>query len=114
MNGIFFDEATVACEDLGYYRELHDYVKAKGGTALVVLNPGITTRECFMAAADIVVTFEHSYDEYVKWKPGRWESAYHAEPVLAPDRQHQPGEPRRCHRTVEEAEHRLGVRDPRR
>ncbi len=78
VNGIFFDEVSNDCGDLAYYRELHDYVKEKGGTGTVVLNPGITTGECFMVAADIIVTFEDSYGKYVRWKPRGWESAYDA------------------------------------
>jgi len=53
-------------------------VKAKGGVAKVVLNPGTRTGECYMAAGDIIITFEDTYANCVGWQPSGWESAYAA------------------------------------
>lgn len=78
VDGIFFDETTADCADLEYYQELHDYVKAKGGTAEVALNPGTRTSECLMAASDIIITFEDTYANYQQWQPSGWETAYDA------------------------------------
>ncbi len=78
MDGIFFDETSNDCARFGYYSELRAYVKAKGGVAKVVLNPGTRTGECYMAAGDIIITFEDTYANYVGWQPSGWESAYAA------------------------------------
>lgn len=78
VDGIFFDDVTNDCATAGYYNELHDYVKAKASGATVVLNPGTNTGECYMAASDILVTFEDSYDQYQGWQPSGWETKYPA------------------------------------
>jgi hypothetical protein len=78
VDGIFFDDVTDDCATVGYYRDLHDYVKAKASGATVVLNPGTNTGECFMTAGDILVTFEDSYDAYQGWQPSGWETKYPA------------------------------------
>jgi hypothetical protein len=65
VDGIFFDEASTSCAREPYYAALNAYVKAKGGAATTVLNPGTATSECYTAAADILVTFEDSYRNYV-------------------------------------------------
>ena len=65
MDGIFFDEASTDCADEGYYASLNGYVKAKGGIARTILNPGTATTQCYASTADILVTFEGSYSQYV-------------------------------------------------
>ena len=65
VNGIFFDEASTDCAKVTpYYGPLNNYVKAKDSQALTVINPGTATNECYMSAADVVVTFEGSYSKY--------------------------------------------------
>lgn len=78
VDGIFFDEASTDCALQPYYLDLNTYVKAKGGVARTALNPGTQTNECYMAAADIVVTFEGSYTTYVNSYPANpsWVSSY--------------------------------------
>jgi hypothetical protein len=79
VDGIFLDEVpSDDCSAQAYYQDFNNYIKAKGGAALTVLNPGTTTEECFMSAGDIIVTFEDTYAEYLRWSPAGWESAYPA------------------------------------
>jgi hypothetical protein len=79
VDGIFFDEASTDCAKLSYYQGLYNYVKAKGGQAKVVLNPGINTGECYVNASDILVTFEDNFAAYTTWSPSGWEYNYPAE-----------------------------------
>lgn len=64
VDGVFLDEASTDCARLPYYRALHADIKSRGGAAKVVLNPGTQTNECYMAAADILLTFENTYAVY--------------------------------------------------
>jgi len=84
-DGIFFDEAVaypVIPAQVGYYRTLHRYVKAKvgGRQAVTVLNHGQILPEEYVSVCDILLNAEMSYDSYVKgeWKPWGWESRYPA------------------------------------
>jgi hypothetical protein len=78
VDGIFFDEVTDSCTDplkVAYYQDLYDYVKRKPGDIdRVVLNPGAKVGDCYMAASDIIVTFENTYANYVGWQPSGWEA----------------------------------------
>ncbi len=65
VNGIFFDEANTNCAYLPtYYTPLYDYVKGIDAQAIIALNPGSPTAECYMTATDILVTFEGDYSTY--------------------------------------------------
>lgn len=82
VDGIFFDQATTDCGFMSYYADLHSYVKAKANKALIVLNPGIMTNECFMTAADIVITFENTYQTYVtEYHEATWVRKYRADRI---------------------------------
>ena len=64
VHNIFFDEASTSCGvEASYYLPLYTYVHARGGN--VILNPGTATSECYMAASDVILTFEGSYADYV-------------------------------------------------
>ena len=70
VDGIFLDEATTDCQyadsQNSYYNQLYQHVEDRGGEAAVVaINPGIQTNECYMAVSDIVVNFEGSHEKYV-------------------------------------------------
>lgn len=97
VNGIFFDDASTACSREPYYAALDSYVKAEGGTQTTILNPGTATNRCYASAADILVTFEGSYSQYVhsysapawaaQYPPSRfWQIVYAAPTVVALDR----------------------------
>lgn len=68
VDGIFLDEASTDCQyadsPTSYYNELNQHVKAKGGEAVVAINPGVQTNECYMSVSDIVVNFEGSHEKY--------------------------------------------------
>ena len=76
VDGIFFDQASNDCGDAPYYTSLDAYVKAKGGLARTVINPGTVTPQCFITTADTIVNFEGSYALYQAWAPLGWESGY--------------------------------------
>lgn len=63
LDGIFFDEASHAAADLGYYRALAASARA-AGPALVVLNPGVVPAPGYFRLADVVVTFEGPASAY--------------------------------------------------
>lgn len=79
VDGIFLDEAATSCTKKSYYRDLYFYIKNKGGTAKVVINPGGATEECFVEASDIIVNFEDAYVNYLTWRPSGWETQYPAD-----------------------------------
>jgi Spherulation-specific family 4 len=77
VNGIFFDEASNSCASASYYATLNSFVKSKGGTARTILNPGTQTSECYVPDADILLTFEGSYRQYVSgYSAPSWVSRY--------------------------------------
>jgi hypothetical protein len=77
VNGIFFDQATTVCADEPYYAALNQYVKGKGGVARTILNPGTQTNQCYVHAADILVTFEGSDSEYLRsYSAPAWVARY--------------------------------------
>ena len=69
VDGIFFDEAPVNCNDANtfagtqfiYYEELMNYVRQKqAGARLTVLNPGIySANDCWMSITNILVNWEN-------------------------------------------------------
>jgi hypothetical protein len=77
VNGMFFDQASTSCAHSSYYGTLNAFVKAKGGTARTILNPGTQTSQCYVSEADILLTFEGSYTQYVSsYSAARWEASY--------------------------------------
>jgi hypothetical protein len=68
LDGIFVDEVdNLSCSaESTYYLPLYNHIKAWAGKAVVALNPGLQTLECFMSASDIVVTFEDEYSHYAR------------------------------------------------
>ena len=70
VDGIFFDEAAVNCNDANsfagtqflYYEELTNYVRQKqAGARLTVLNPGVNpANDCWMSITNILANWENS------------------------------------------------------
>ncbi|HTR65292.1 MAG TPA: spherulation-specific family 4 protein, partial [Terriglobales bacterium] len=70
VDGIFFDEAPVNCNDANtyagtmfmYYEELTNYVRQKqAGARITVLNPGVNpANDCWMSITNILANFENS------------------------------------------------------
>jgi len=81
VNGIFLDRASTDCAlaiaPVSYYARLNAYVKAKGGAARTILNPGSQTKECFVGDADILLTFEGSDTQYIdSYSAPSWVAKY--------------------------------------
>jgi hypothetical protein len=64
VDGIFLDQTPSGPADKAYYGALQSHIRSNWGDALIVLNAGQHTDECFMSLADILVTFEGSYWHY--------------------------------------------------
>lgn len=79
VDGIFLDETPFSCARKPYYQDLYTYIHSKQSGAIVVLNPGGVTGECFMETSDIVVNFEGSAATYQSWQPAGWEYRYTAD-----------------------------------
>jgi hypothetical protein len=70
VDGIFFDQAPVNCNDantyagtqFAYYEELTNYVRQKqAGARITVLNPGTTSsNDCWMSITNILANWENS------------------------------------------------------
>lgn len=77
LDGIFLDQVSVSRSDGPYYAEIAAAIKAEPAAAMAVLNPGLPPPEAFMAFADIVVTFENTYDAYrTAYTAARWMRRY--------------------------------------
>jgi hypothetical protein len=77
VNGIFFDDASTSCAKEPYYATLDGYVDALGGAETTILNPGTATSRCYASAADILVTFEGSYSQYLhSYSEPAWVAQY--------------------------------------
>ncbi|MDD5036261.1 MAG: spherulation-specific family 4 protein [Methylococcaceae bacterium] len=84
IDGIFFDEMSNKLADVGYYQQLHDYVRSKSASAKVIGNPGTTfidnsgntagyTVQGYASVADTLVTFENTGDQYRNhYTPPSW------------------------------------------
>ncbi|HET7229071.1 MAG TPA: spherulation-specific family 4 protein [Longimicrobium sp.] len=63
LTGIFIDEVTDTCGAVGsYYKPIADHIRSHGGK--VILNPGGAVPTCYRDLADIVITFENTFDTY--------------------------------------------------
>ena len=79
VNGIFFDEVTNDDAGLSYYLQCQALARAGHPRAFVVINPGTPVTEGYMRAADVVLTFESDYSNYLKRTPDApWVAKYPA------------------------------------
>jgi hypothetical protein len=77
VDGIFLDQVGATRTCLPYYAAASAAIKAGDAAALAVLNPGATVPESFMAVAEIIVTFEDTYDAYTRgYRAARWMRRY--------------------------------------
>ena len=72
LGGIFLDQSTSSCgpragsnQYADAYRTLRDRLQVTRPDAVTVLNPGIAVPRCYAEAADVLVTFEGSYANYI-------------------------------------------------
>jgi len=77
VDGIVFDEIPKECSCQSYYSDLYAYVKVNVA-GLVVLNVGVNVPECFALFGDILVVFDSSYNDYLKFVPLPWYANYPA------------------------------------
>ncbi|GIG00451.1 spherulation-specific family 4 protein [Catellatospora citrea] len=79
LAGIFFDEVQNVCgpQDtyIDTYRMLDRHTKRANPGAFTVINPGIDTEPCYADAADVILTFEGTYETYLGWQPPTWHRA---------------------------------------
>ncbi|MBN9140621.1 MAG: fibronectin type III domain-containing protein [Micrococcales bacterium] len=78
IDGIFVDDGLNTCGPttgsnayVDLYEQLDDYIHGNHPGSLTVVNPGITVPECYEDTADIIVSFEGSYADYVNPSPER-------------------------------------------
>jgi hypothetical protein len=71
IGGIFLDESTSDCgptagstEYADLYRTLSGYIKQTHPGSLTALNPGTAVAQCYRNSADVLVTFEGTYQDY--------------------------------------------------
>jgi lysophospholipase L1-like esterase len=68
IDGIFFDDGYNQCGNSNaypqLYAELNYYAKRYHPGAMTVLNPGTVVPQCYENSADVLLTFEGSYDTY--------------------------------------------------
>ena len=76
VSGIFLDQAPASRAQLGYYRNLADYIRGISRGAVVWLNPGIYPDQAYMSVADVVMTFEGPYARYRDSRVPGWVSQY--------------------------------------
>lgn len=78
VSGIFFDEAANSEEKLAYYAELGDYVRSKGAGSKIVLNPGTSTDERYIAnnVCDTCIIFEDTLDTWNTFQPSDYVANY--------------------------------------
>ena len=72
LGGIFLDQATSACgptlvssQYAAEYQSIAKSLSVAHPGALTALNPGVAVPECYRDAADVLVTFEGSYANYI-------------------------------------------------
>lgn len=79
VNGFFVDEVSNQASDLAYYKSLYDYIKGKSAGYTVVGNPGTNTLEGYLAAADVLITFEGTQASHERYAPDAWTGNYSAD-----------------------------------
>lgn len=77
VDGIFVDEMSNDLANVGYYRELRDYVTSKDAKATLIGNPGTAytndstngqagySHEDYLNTVDTLITFENAADQYL-------------------------------------------------
>ena len=77
VDGVFLDQAGSGLELLPHYRRLAVAARALDA-ALVVLNPGVHPHQGFAEAADLLVTFEGSWEQYRALRVPDWTRSFPA------------------------------------
>jgi hypothetical protein len=67
LDGVFIDEIVPSDQDLGYYQAIVAASRQESDH-IVVLNPGGTASRDYVDMADMIVTFEGSYERYIEYQ----------------------------------------------
>jgi Spherulation-specific family 4 len=76
VNGIFLDLTQGTSNELSYYQQLANYIRANVPGGVVWLNVGAYPDQSFMSVANTVMVFEGSYSSYVSDQVPGWVSQY--------------------------------------
>ena len=69
ISGFFLDEMSNKAAQLGFYREIYNYIKGLDSKLLVVGNPGTLPVGDYATVADSLVTFEGQAGAYERFNP---------------------------------------------
>jgi hypothetical protein len=72
VDGIFFDEASSAKDDVGYYQELYNYVQEQLPGATVINNFGVEPDPAYANIGALMGVFEGEFDTFMDWNPADW------------------------------------------
>lgn len=72
VDGFFLDESAQSTDKVSYYRKLFRWLRWLGCGGPVALNPGCNVAEDYAAAADVLVVFEGTADQYASWVGDHW------------------------------------------
>lgn len=78
VDGVFLDQAGSGLELLPHYRRLAVAARSLDASR-VVLNPGVHPHPGFAEAADLLITFEGSWDQYRELRIPAWTADFPAE-----------------------------------
>ena len=76
ITNIYFDQASSAAAQLGYYLAASEAVRSTDPGALVMLNPGTFPDQSYMSLGDVIVDFEGPYSSFVNEQPPPWVDGY--------------------------------------
>ncbi len=91
VTGIFLDQVAESDDGASLapvFRRLRDDIRRLDADAVTVLNPGVAVPRAFADVADVIVTFEGSYDDYLvegpdalfqplTWRPAAHQAIWH-------------------------------------
>ncbi|WP_333771103.1 spherulation-specific family 4 protein [Streptomyces sp. IBSBF 2435] len=75
VSGVFFDRVASGRDRLRYYRRVAVAAR-RGGARAVVLNPGVHPDPGYAAVADLLVTYEGSWEDYTAAAVPGWTAAH--------------------------------------
>jgi hypothetical protein len=76
VHSIFLDRVSGQPAQLGYYLRLARYIRRAHRGAQVWLNPGVYPDPAYMAAGNVVMTFEGTYAQYLTDQVPSWARRY--------------------------------------
>ena len=77
VDGVFLDQAGSGADLLPHYRRLAVAARSLDASR-VVLNPGVHPHPGFAETADLLITFEGSWEQYQQLRPPQWTGAFPA------------------------------------